>query len=202
MEIVMEGFFVHTWWATAMRGLMGILFGVLALAWPGLTLVTLVILFAAWALLVGIASVAGALRHGRGGDEWWGALLLGVVSIGAGIVAALHSALTALVLVLVMGANALVVGVIDILAAIRLRQVVAHEWLLAVAGLVSVVFGACVFLFPGAGALALVWMISLYAIVSGALLLALALRMRTHAQRSARQAERRVLHDRRMSAAR
>jgi uncharacterized membrane protein HdeD (DUF308 family) len=202
MEIVMEGFFVLTWWATAMRGLMGILFGVLALAWPGLTLVTLVILFAAWALLVGIASVAGALRHGRGGDEWWGALLLGVVSIGAGIVAALHPALTALVLVLVMGANALVVGVIDILAAIRLRQVVAHEWLLAVAGLVSVVFGACVFLFPGAGALALVWMISLYAIVSGALLLALALRMRTHAQRSARQAERRVLHDRRMSAAR
>lgn len=204
----MGDFFVRTWWAMAMRGLIGIVFGVLAIAWPTLTLITLVALFAAYALLAGVASVAGAIRHQRSGEEWWGALLLGAVSIGAGVVAALNPALSALVLVLVMGANALVAGVIDILAAIRLRKAIRHEWLLALAGVVSVAFGAFVFLRPGAGALALVWMVSLYATVNGALLLALALRMRLHAlhagDRAAGEArlERRVLHDRRMSAAR
>jgi uncharacterized membrane protein HdeD (DUF308 family) len=206
---MMSDFFVRTWWAMALRGLVGILFGILALAWPALTLITLVALFAAYALLAGIASVAGALRHKHSGEEWWGALLLGAVSIGAGVIAVLNPALSALVLVLVMGANALVAGVIDILAAIRLREDVRHAWLLALAGLVSVAFGAFVFLRPGAGALALVWMVSLCATLSGALLLALALRMRLHARApqaagraSEARLERRVLHDRRMSAAR
>jgi uncharacterized membrane protein HdeD (DUF308 family) len=196
----MEEFFMRSWWATAMRGLIGIVFGVLAIAWPGLSLLTLVVLFAAYALLAGVAAVAGAIRHGRSGDDWWGALLLGLVSIGAGIIAAVNPGLTALVLILVMGANALVTGVIDILAAIRLRKAIEDEWLLGLSGLVSVVFGAFVFFYPGAGALAVVWLISLYAMISGALLLALALRMRilTRAGGLPARMERRVLHDRRM----
>lgn len=205
----MGDLFVRTWSVMALRGLAGILFGALAIAWPALTLFTLVALFAAYALLAGIVSVAGAIRHKRSGGAWWGALLLGAVSIGAGVIAVLDPALSALVLVLVMGANALVAGVIDILAAIRLRKDLRNAWLLALAGLVSVAFGAVVFLLPGARALALVWMVSLYATVSGALLLALALRMRLHARAlhaadraSEARVERRVLHDRRMSAAR
>lgn len=203
----MSDFFVRTWWALALRGLVGIFFGILALAWPALTLITLAALFAAYALLAGIAFVAGAIRHRHSGEAWWGALPLGAVSIGAGVIAALHPVPSALVLV--MGANALVAGVIDILAAIRLREDVRHAWLLALAGLVAVAFGAFVLLRPGAGALALAWMVSLYAMLSGALLLALALRLRLHAQAlqaagraSDARLERRVLHDRRMSAAR
>jgi len=198
----MENIFLRAWWVPALRGVLGIAFAVLAIAWPGLTLLSLVALFAAYAILAGVASLAGALRHRAGGDLRWDAVILGLVSIGAGLVAAYHPAATALVLVLIMGANALVVGVLDILAAIRLRKTIAGEWLLALAGLASIVFGALVFARPGAGALALVWLVSLYAFVTGALLLGLGLRMRTLERAHAAEHDRRVLPDRRMAPAR
>lgn len=174
----MEQFFVRSWWVLALRGVAAILFGVLALAWPDLTLLTLIYLFAAYALVAGCASVAGALRHRQTEDEWWVPMLLGLVSIGAGIVAVRNPALTTLVLVLLIGANALVAGVLDLVAATRLRRAVPDEWLLVLSGLASIVFGAVVFGLPGAGALALVWLVSLYAIAAGALWLTLSLRMR------------------------
>jgi uncharacterized membrane protein HdeD (DUF308 family) len=198
----MENIFMRAWWVPALRGVFGFAFAVLAIAWPRLTLLSLVVLFAAYAILAGIASLAGALRHLAGADLRWDAVILGLVSIGAGLVAAYHPAATALVLVLIMGANALVVGVLDILAAIRLRKTIAGEWLLALAGLASIVFGALVFARPGAGALALVRLVSLYAFVTGALLLGLGLRMRTLARARGVEHERRVLPDRRMAAAR
>ena len=177
----MEQFFLRAWWVLALRGAAAILFGVLALAWPGLTLLTLIYLFAAYALIAGCASVAGALRHRQTEDEWWVPMLLGLVSIGAGIVAVRNPALTTLLLVLLIGANALVAGVLDLVAATRLRQAVSDEWLLVLSGLASIVFGAVVFGFPAAGALTLVWMVSLYAVVAGALWLTLSLRMRARA---------------------
>jgi len=200
----MESFFIRSWWVLGLRGLAAILFGVLAFAWPGLTLLSLVALFAAFALVSGIASAIGAIRHRHAEDDWWVALLLGVVSIGAGGVALFNPALTALVLVLLIGANALVIGVLDILAAIRLRKAVPGEWMLALSGLASVVFGAIVFFFPGAGALALVWVVSVYAIVTGVLLLGLAVRMRTRAGKviPVSGPERRVQAERRISPAR
>jgi uncharacterized membrane protein HdeD (DUF308 family) len=197
----MDNFYVRSWWVLALRGIFGILFGVLALLWPGLTLLTLVALFAAYALLGGIASVIGAFSNRRANDDWWLPFLLGLVSIGAGIVAITNPFLTALVLVLVMGANALVTGVLDIIAAVRLRKLVPGGWLLALSGIVAVVFGAFVFLFPAAGALALVWLVSLYAIVTGALLLTLAVRARALVKGGPRipRTERRAMSDRRVS---
>jgi uncharacterized membrane protein HdeD (DUF308 family) len=147
----MECIFCRSWWVAALRGLFGILFAVLAIGWPGLTLLALVGLFAAYAVLAGIASLAGALRHRAAGQVHWDAVIPGIVSIGAGRVAAHHPAATALLLVLIMGANALVAGVLDILAAVRLRQSVAGEWLLALAGIASVLFGAFVFARAGQG---------------------------------------------------
>ena len=105
-------------------------------------------------------------------------MLLGLVGVAAGIIALIHPALPALVLVLVMGANALVTGVLDIAVAIRLRKAIEGELLLVLAGLASIVFGILVFMFPGAGALALVWLISAYAIASGIILLILAFKAR------------------------
>jgi len=197
----MENIFLRAWWVPALRGLLGIAFAVLAIAWPRLTLLSLVVLFAAYAVLAGAASLAGALRHRAGGDLRWDAVILGLVSIGAGLVAAYHPAATALVLVLIMGANALVVGVLDILAAVRLRKAIAGERLLALAGLASIVFGALVFARPGAGALALVWLVSLYAFITGALLLGLGLRMRALGRTGGAAHDRRVIPDRRMAAA-
>lgn len=199
----MNNFYLRSWWVPALRGIFGILFGVLTLLWPGLTLLTLVALFAAFALLGGVTSVIGAIGHRRIDDGWWLPLLLGLVSIGAAIVAVANPVLTTLVLVMVIAANALVAGVLDIVAAVRLRKDVKGEWLLAVSGIAEVVFGALVFLYPLAGAVALVWMVSVYAIVTGVLLLALAVRARALVSRphGAPAVERRTLPDRRMAAA-
>lgn len=198
----MESIALRSWWVPALRGVLGILFALLAIGWPGLTLLSLVALFAAYAILAGIASLSGAFRHRAAGQMHWDAVILGIVSIGSGLVAAYHPAATTLLLVLIMGANALVAGVLDILAAVRLRQSIAGEWLLALAGIASVVFGAFVFARPGPGALALVWLVSLYAFVTGALLLALGVRMRALARAGGTGHDRRVQPDRRMSAAR
>jgi uncharacterized membrane protein HdeD (DUF308 family) len=170
---------LHSWWLLALRGAIAILFGSLAILWPAITLLTLAVLFAAFALLAGAAWTFGAIRHCRTDPRWWQLLLLGVVSIGAGVIAALHPAVTTIALVLLMGANALVSGVIDIVVALRVRKYIEGELLLVLAGVVSVGFGAIVLLFPlGAGTLALAWMVGLYAILTGAMLLALALQVR------------------------
>lgn len=198
----MNSFFAQSWWEVALRGVLAILFGVLAWIWPGLTLLSLIALFAAFALLSGITAVVGAVRYRRANDDWWLPLLLGLVSIGAGVVALVNPALTALALVLVMGANALVTGVLEIVAAVRLRKVIEGEWMMAVSGIVSIVFGALVFMYPGAGALALVWLISLYAVITGMLLVGLSLRVRQLARRSQLpQGERRGIPDRRIAPA-
>jgi uncharacterized membrane protein HdeD (DUF308 family) len=192
----------------ALRGAAGILFGVLTLAWPGLTLLTLIALFAAYALLGGAAAVVGAVRHRRSEDDWWLVMLLGLVSIGAGVVAVMRPALTTLVLVMVMAANALVIGVLDVVAAIRLRRAIEGEWMLVLAGLASIAFGTIVFLYPFTGVLTLIWMVSLYSFVTGALLLMQALRVRSRAragagvQAAVPAQERRVLGERRIAPAR
>jgi uncharacterized membrane protein HdeD (DUF308 family) len=192
---------MRSWWILALRGAIAIVFGVLAVIWPGLTLLGLIALFAAYALLTGIVSVVGAIQNRKNDGNWWMLLTLGLVGIGAGVVAIIHPALTALVLVLVMGANALVTGVLDIVHAIRLRKTIQNEWMLIASGAASIVFGILVFLFPEGGALALVWLVSLYAVVTGALLLALALRVRAKATTGLKtvETERRVTPDRRVS---
>ncbi|TCK32640.1 uncharacterized membrane protein HdeD (DUF308 family) [Paraburkholderia sp. BL8N3] len=165
----------RAWWMLALRGAAGILFGLLALFWPGLTLLLLVAMFAAYALIGGIAAVSAAIRHRSIRTDWWIPLLLGLCTIAAGLIAVAAPGITALVLIAVMGANAIVTGVLDLIAAVRLKRRGGTEWLLFFIGILSVLFGIFVLVVPGAGALALVWMIGTYAIVSGALLLVLGL---------------------------
>jgi uncharacterized membrane protein HdeD (DUF308 family) len=178
MDTTMNKLLSQAWWMLALRAVVALLFGILAFLLPGLTLLWLVTLFAVYALISGIASVVGAIQNRTSDRQWWLILLLGLVSIGAGIIAIVAPGLTALVWIYVIGANALITGVLDIAVAIRLRKVIEGEWLLIVAGLASVLFGISVILFPGAGALALVWLISAYALVTGILLLVLAFKAR------------------------
>jgi uncharacterized membrane protein HdeD (DUF308 family) len=168
----------RSWWMPALRGLIALSFGVVALFVPAASWAVLLGLFAAYALLGGAASVVGAVRHRKVDEDWWLPLLLGIVGIAAGIVALAIPGLTLLVLTLLIGANAMVGGVLDIAIAVRLRKMLRHEWLLLLNGAISIVFGFLVFLMPGAGALAIAWMIGVYAILSGVLLLALAWRLR------------------------
>jgi uncharacterized membrane protein HdeD (DUF308 family) len=167
---------VGHWWALALRGAVAIIFGVLAFIWPGLTLAILVLFWGAYALVDGVLDVVAGLRTSH--DHRWGLLIEGVIGIAAGVATFAWPGLTALVLVYIIAAWGVVTGVFEVIAAIRLRQVIRNEWLLVLSGIVSVLFGIALFVAPGAGALALVWLIAAFAIVDGILLLLLAVRLR------------------------
>lgn len=188
-----------SWRMLALRGGAGLLFAALTLAWPLMSLMMLIALFAAYALLTGVGALADALGRRSGQDGRTASALLGAVGIGAGLVAMFRPGLTALTLVLLMGANALVAGVLDLLLAAHLRRVAAHAWLLVLAGATSIAFGAIVFAVPAAGAFAMLWLVSLYAFVSGTghLLLALHVRSLAKTGRPAARLERRLHPDRR-----
>jgi uncharacterized membrane protein HdeD (DUF308 family) len=174
---------LQSWWMLAIRGVIAIAFGVLAVTWPGLTVLWLVALFAAFALLGGAVWVYGALKNRRNDENWWVFLMLGLVSLGAGIIAMIHPTLTAFVLILLIGAHALVTGVLDIVVAVRVRKFIRGELLLVLSGIASILFGVIVFMYPlTAGVLAVVWLISAYAVVTGILMLAAAMRVRSWAR--------------------
>ncbi|HYY89063.1 MAG TPA: HdeD family acid-resistance protein [Chloroflexota bacterium] len=169
------------WWLVALRGLLAVVFGLLAFAWPGMTLVVLIVLFGAYAVVDGVLGILAALRGDT--DHRLAMLLEGVVSVVAGVVAFVWPGLTALVLAYIIAFWAILTGVLEIVAAVRLRRVIHNEWALLVGGALSVLFGVVVAAAPGAGALALVWLIGAYAVVFGIALIAVSWRLRSHAQR-------------------
>jgi len=174
MVVILAG----KWWAVALRGLLALLFGIVAFIWPGISLAALVFLFGAYALADGIFTVITALRAPEGYRRWWVLLLEGVFGVTAGVLAFVWPGITALVLLYLIAAWAIVTGIFEIAAAIRLRKEITGEWLLALSGILSVLFGVLLLAWPGAGALAVVWLIGAYAIIFGALLIALGLRLR------------------------
>jgi uncharacterized membrane protein HdeD (DUF308 family) len=172
----------QNWWAVAIRGLAAIIFGILALIWPGITLTVLVLFWGAYALVDGVFAIITMLTHHTEGNPRWLLLLEGLAGIVAGILTFIYPNITALVLLYLIAAWAVVTGVLEIIAAIRLRREITNEWLLALSGIASVIFGIVIALFPQAGALAVVWLIGTYAIVFGFLLLFLAFRLRSYAE--------------------
>ncbi len=150
----------------------------MALIWPGLTLVVLVTLFGIYAIADGAAAILSVVTHRERG-RWWAVLLEGALGIAAGVIALVLPGVTAVALVFLIGAWAILTGIMEILAALRLRREMEDEWLLGLAGILSVAFGVVLVVFPGAGALALVSLIGIYAIVFGIAMLFLGIRMRT-----------------------
>jgi len=158
------------WWLLLLRGLSAIAFGILAFFWPGLTLLTLILLWGVYALCDGVFAL-GAAIFAKGGDmgpRWWLALA-GIVSIFAGAVTFLYPGMTALVLLMFIAAWAIIIGLLQIWGAIEWRKVLDDAWLLALNGVLAVAFGAILFAWPGSGAVALVWMIGWFALVFGCL---------------------------------
>jgi uncharacterized membrane protein HdeD (DUF308 family) len=174
----LETLLAHYWWALVLRGAVAVLFGLMAFIWPGLTLAALVLLFGAYAFVDGIAAFILGIKEYGDRDRWWATLLGGIVSICAGLVTVFMPGLTALALLFVIAAWAIVRGIFDIVAAIRLRHVIEGEWLLALGGALSIAFGCLLVAFPGAGALAVIWWIGAYALMMGAVLIFLGLRLR------------------------
>lgn len=192
---------VRPWWVAALRGVIAILFGIAAVTLPNITLLSLVILFSFYALSAGAVSIYGAIKNRRQDDHWWLPLMWGLLSVGVGIAALFNTGITVLVLVFLMGAYALMTGALDIVMAIRLRKTIQGEWLLALSGVVSIIFGLLIFMFPGAGILTLVWMVGFYVTFTGVLLISLAFRLKAQNQTGGQFTERRVIPDRRQSQA-
>lgn len=172
----MYGMLSRNWWAVALRGAIAIIFGVLALFWPGITVAVLVIMFGAYALVDGIFALVSAFS-GKNKESRGLMALLGVLGILFGIVALVWPGVTALALVFLIGGWAVVTGITEIVAAIRLRKEIKGEWLLIASGVISVIFGVLLWLAPGSGAIALAWLIGIYAIVFGVMLVALGFRL-------------------------
>jgi uncharacterized membrane protein HdeD (DUF308 family) len=171
----------RNWWLLLLRGIASILFGIAAFIWPGLTVLALTLLYGAFALADGVLSLGAAVMGGgnRSVPTWW-LVLIGLLGIAAGIVAFLWPGLTAFALVIMIGAWAVTIGVLEIIGALWMRHEIEDEWMLIAAGLLSLLFGLAVLLRPGAGAVALAWAIGAFAILSGLLLVGFALRLRRH----------------------
>jgi len=167
----------RNWWALALRGVAAVLFGLLTFFLPGITLVTLVLLFGAYALVDGLFNIVAFFRVA---SHHWALLVEGVIGVIAGVLTFAWPAITAIALLYLISAWAIFTGVFEIVAAIRLRRVIPNEWLLFLMGTLSALFGILILMAPGAGALAIVLWIGIYAVMFGIVLLALAFRLRGH----------------------
>ena len=170
------------WWAIAIRGAVAIIFGILAIVMPIATLAVLVLLFGSFAFVDGIFAIVAAARRHESDRPYWAMILEGIVGIAVGVMTFVWPDLAALSLVWVIAAWSLITGVLEIAAAIRLRKEIRGEFWLALSGVLSIVFAGLLMAMPGAGALALVLWIGVYAIVSGAFLLGFAFRLRSWRQ--------------------
>lgn len=170
--------FTSSWWALVLRGIAAILFGVLAFMWPGITLTVLVFLFGAYALVDGAFSIVAGIKSYGEHKRWWLLLIGGCLSVAAGVFAFMVPAMTALILLILIASWAIVTGAFQIAAAIQLRKHITGEWLLALSGVLSVLFGAMLLYNPVGGALAVIWLIGAYSVFFGLLLLVFGIKLR------------------------
>lgn len=167
------------WWVLLVRGLLAVAFGVFTWIQPGISLASLIILFGAYALSDGVFGVWTAIQGREQHEHWWVLLIEGLIGIAAGLLTFFAPGVTTLVLLIFIATWAVARGVLEIVAAIRLRKEIEGEWLYVLGGLVSILFGGFLMTHPEEGALALLWVVGFYAVSIGLLLVLLAFRVRT-----------------------
>ncbi|OZE83731.1 hypothetical protein CH304_08635 [Rhodococcus sp. 15-649-1-2] len=178
------------WWAVLLRGIVAVIFGIVALVWPGVTVWALVVVFGAYAIVDGISAIIRAVQSRRveSGWVWW--LLGGVVSLVAGIVAFVWPGITALAAVFVIGIWAIMGGILEIAGSIRLRKVAgtspgaSHWGMLLFAGIVELLFGLVLVFSPVSGILSIVWLIGVFAVLFGVLFVVSAFQVRSAAKKA------------------
>ncbi|HEX5039841.1 MAG TPA: HdeD family acid-resistance protein [Candidatus Limnocylindria bacterium] len=167
------------WWTFILRGALAIAFGIVAFLAPMWGVAILIGVFIAWALIDGVTSLFTGIRTRTSDRNWWLAILEGIVGIAVGVIALFVPWFATQVLVILIGAWAIVTGIVEIVMAIRLREQIKGEFWMGLAGVASILFGVLLFVFPRAGVLSLVWLIGAFAIVFGGFLVILGWRLRT-----------------------
>ena len=174
------------WWMTLLRGIFWILFGIVIFARPGISLLSLTFALGVVMFVDGIINAAYAFSGRKEHDDWWVLLLVGLAGIGIGLLTFYNPAATALAVVLYVAIWAIATGLLEIVAAVRLRKQIEGEFWLALAGIASVAFGVLLAARPGVGALTILWLIGVYAIAFGVILLLLAFKVRSGVKHVAR----------------
>lgn len=169
---------IRNWWGFALRGLIAILFGIVALVWPGITLTVLIYLFGAYVLVDGIFAIIAGVASRETNERWWALLLEGLAGIIFGLLTFFWPGVTALVLLYFIAAWAILTGIFEIITAIRLRREIRGEGWMILSGVLSILLGIVLFVYPGASAISLIWLIGAYAIVFGIVMIILAFRLR------------------------
>ncbi len=177
----MLGVLARNWWALLIRGIAAVVFGVLAFAWPGATIIAIIILFGAYAFVDGVFAIVAAVRAAQSHERWWPFLLEGIVGIAIGAIVYFEPRVAGFALYLTVAIWAFLTGILEIAAAIQLRKQIANELWLILGGVLSLIFGILMIWQPLAGAIAIVWVIGAYAIIFGIMMIALSLRLRKHA---------------------
>ena len=173
----MSAILAQNWWAVAIRGVCGIIFGLIALFLPGATMLTLVLFFSAYMLVDGIFGIVAAVRAASHHQRWGLLVLEGVLNIAVGVIAFIWPGLTAVTFVLLIAAWAIVTGVLEIVAALRLHPEYGRWWLI-LSGAASVIFGVLLVVAPLAGVIVVTWWIGAFALIFGIMLVVLAFRLR------------------------
>jgi uncharacterized membrane protein HdeD (DUF308 family) len=166
------------WWVPVIRGIAAIVFGIIAFAYPGLTIATLVLFFGAWVLIDGIFRIVGAIGHRATDPDWGWQLVIGILGIIVGLLTFHAPQITALALVIYIAAWALMIGASEIVMAVKLRHEIKGEWFLILMGLASIIFAVLLLWNPVAGAAAVIWLIAWYAIVLGILAICFGFRLK------------------------
>jgi uncharacterized membrane protein HdeD (DUF308 family) len=178
----MVSYLARNWWLPVLGGVSAVLFGIVALAWPGITFESLVLVFGAFAFVDGLCALALGLWAAGADEDWWPLVLAGIVGIAIGVLTFTRPAAMALALVYVVGMWAMVTGLLEIVAAVQLRKFISTEWLMALGGIVSIVFGVLVLAQPATAAIALTALFGFYAILAGISEVGLGIRMRSLAE--------------------
>jgi uncharacterized membrane protein HdeD (DUF308 family) len=167
------------WWVPVLRGVVAIIFGLIAFTHPLMAAATLVIFFGAWVLVDGVFRLVGAIGHRASDPDWGFNLIIGILGIIVGLLTFHAPGVTALALVIYIAAWALMIGATEIALAIKMRREIKGEWFLILMGLASIVFAALLLWNPLAGAAALIWIMAWYAVILGILGIIFGFRLRS-----------------------
>lgn len=178
----MERFSVQTlrdnWWIPLIRGIAAILFGIIALAMPGLTAYALMIAFGAYAVVDGVMAIYLGFKRKSTDEAWWAWVIDGILSILIGLMALFWTEATAVVFIIWIAAWAFVAGIMRIVAAIRLRKEIEGEWALILSGVLMIIWGILLVYTPAAGIISIAWLLGLFSVLVGIAMIMLAFRLK------------------------